>query len=331
MDNRLVNNFFNKICFSLYFSMFDTLRNYLPDESGKTAQFELNTLSSFNNYCSSGGSGKTECNTETDKINIGCLWLFEQNIVKRISGLTKDHSEVFIIYVMIWLGHMLNLKKDDKIKNLNDFYEEHIKNNTHYTYCKKNNGDCSDTLKGITGYNNFKGLIEANKCLMNIDINDMSNFYDAFKPLCNMYTELNANNTTDKRYLENAKKFVKKFENLNNDSNNIKDSPYYQVLSTLSNDYNNFKIFCNSSSVDCSDIPVLPDIKTKENGVQISKPSSGQSSEDTSSISPITNRLIPVLSIIVAIPIFLGIFYKYSLFGFRKRSQKQHLREKIKK
>ncbi|CDS44706.1 PIR protein [Plasmodium yoelii] len=323
MDNRLCGRF-------------DTLRKYLPDELGQTAQFELKQLNNFNNYCSNGGSGKTECSTEADKINAGCLWLFEQNIVNRISTLSKDHSEVFIIYVMIWLGHMLNLKNDDKIKNLNDFYEGHIKINTHYTYCKKKNNndnydDCSGSLKNKTGYNNFKEFIEKNEYLMNIGINDMSKFYDAFKPLCNMYTELNANNTADKRYLENAKKFVKKFENLNNDSNNIKDSPYYQVLSTLSNDYKNFKNFCKISSIDCSDIPVLPDIKTKENGMQISEPSSGQISEVTSSSSSITNKLIPILSIIVAIPIFLGIFYKYSLFGFRKRTQKQHLREKIKK
>ncbi|CDU85281.1 uncharacterized protein PY17X_1045200 [Plasmodium yoelii] len=325
MDNRLCGRF-------------DTLRKYLPDELGETAKFELKQLNSFNNYCSNGGSGKTECNTEADKITAGCLWLFEQNIVNRISTLSKDHSEVFIIYVMIWLGHMLDLKKDNKFININDFYEENIKNNTHYSKCikKKSNDnydDCSNSLKRITGYNNFKELIEKNKYLMNVGINDMSNFYDAFKPLCNMYTELNANDASDKRYLKNAKEFVKKYDELN-DPNNTKDNAYYQVLSTLSNDYNKFKDFCNISSANCNDIPPLPDIKTTQNHLQSSEPSSESNSESnskvTSSSSSITNKLIPVLSIIIAIPIFLGIFYKYSLFGFRKRSQKQKLREKLK-
>lgn len=38
---------------------------------------------------------------------------------------------------MIWLSYMLKLKKDRKIKKLNEFYEAHIKNNSHYTNCKK--------------------------------------------------------------------------------------------------------------------------------------------------------------------------------------------------
>ncbi|VTZ72763.1 PIR protein [Plasmodium yoelii] len=309
---------------------FDKLRSYLPDELNISTSNDIHSLGNAKNYCPNRDSGETECKTDLDKINAGCLWLFEQNIVNRISTLSKDHSKVFIVYVMIWLDHMLNLKKNEKIKNLNDFYEGHIKNNTHYTKCnKKNNNnyeDCSNKLNDKTGYNNFKEFIEKNEYLMNIGINDMSKFYDAFKPLCNMYTELNANDASDKRYLKNAKEFVKKYDELNN-PNNTKDSAYYQVLSTLSSDYNNFKKYCDDNNVDCNDIPLLPEIKTTNNPVQ----DSGQKIEATSSSSSITNKLIPVLSIIVAIPIFLGIFYKYSLFGFRKRSQKQHLREKLTK
>ncbi|ETB57368.1 hypothetical protein YYC_04794 [Plasmodium yoelii 17X] len=43
------------------------------------------------------------------------------------------------------------------------------------------------------------------------------------------------------------------------------------------------------------------------------------------------NTLISIAIIFVAASILLGVSYKYSLFGFRKRSQKQHLREKLKK
>ncbi|CDS44554.1 YIR protein, partial [Plasmodium yoelii] len=253
---------------------FDKLRSYLPDELNISTSNDIHSLGNAKNYCPNGDSGETECKTDLDKINAGCLWLFEQNVVNRISTLSKDHSKVFIIYVMIWLDHMLNLKKNEKIKNLNDFYEGHIKNNTHYTKCnKKNNNnyeDCSNKLNDKTGYNNFKEFIDANKCLMDIDINDVPNLYAGFKSLCKMYTELDSNDKTSKKYLENAKEFVKTYDELNKNSNITKDSPYYKVLSTLSNDYNNFKSYCNKNKINCSDIQSLSPIKVKENSVQSS-------------------------------------------------------------
>ncbi|SCM22857.1 Plasmodium variant antigen protein Cir/Yir/Bir, putative [Plasmodium berghei] len=93
-----------------------------------------------------------------------------------------------------------------------------------------------------------------------------------------MYNELDTSKPTCKKYLENGEEFVKKHEKLNN-PNNTKDSAYYKVLYTLSNDYNNFKKYCDNS-VDCNDTPLLPEIKTTQNSVQNSE----LSFEDTSSI-----------------------------------------------
>ncbi|ETB59026.1 hypothetical protein YYC_03318 [Plasmodium yoelii 17X] len=279
---------------------FDTLRNYLPDELDKTA-LELESLSSLNNYCSNGESGETKCKTDLDKINAGFLWLFDQLFVKN----KKDDINI-AEYIIIWLSYKLNQKTYEGINNLNDFYNKYIKNNTHYINCNNDGGDPSKSLKGITGYNNYKEIIDKKKELFNINSEYMSKFYDAFKTLCNMYTELDANKPNNKNYLDCAKKFVEKYKKFNDDSSIIGDSSYKQILSTLSNDYNNFKEFCKSSSIDCSDIPQLPDIKKAQTPVQDSE----QIFEATSSSSSITNKLIPVLSIIVAIPIFLGIFYK---------------------
>ncbi|EUD72650.1 hypothetical protein YYG_01648 [Plasmodium vinckei petteri] len=53
-------------------------------------------------------------------------------------------------------------------------------------------------------------------------------------------------------------------------------------------------------------------------------------SEVTSPNSSITNTLIPVLSIFFVMPFFLGLAYKYSLFVFNKRLQRQYLRKKYK-
>ncbi|CXH20923.1 Plasmodium variant antigen protein Cir/Yir/Bir, putative [Plasmodium berghei] len=97
-----------------------------------------------------------------------------------------------------------------------------------------------------------------------------------------MYNEIDANKPTCKKYLEKAKEFVAKYNELNNVSDITEDSPYYKLLSRLSNDYNNFKNYW----------------------------------------SALVNKLIIVLSILVAIPICLGISYKYSLFGFRKKCKK---------
>ncbi|CDS44551.1 PIR protein [Plasmodium yoelii] len=314
---------------------FDKLRNYLPDDLSKPKNDDIHSLGSIKDYCSNVESEGTGCKTDLDKINGGCLWLLEQNIINNIDSLSKDQFKIIIIYIMIWLSYMVNLKKDDEITNLNDFYTKYIETNTHYNNCKKRKNnyydDCSSSLKDKMGYNNFKDFIEKNEYLKNIGIN-MSNFYAAFKSLCNMYTELDANETKCKKCLENAKEFVKKYDELNKNPNITKDSPYYQVLSTLSNDYDNFKNYCTENKVDCSDIPSISPINTKENSVQRSAHNHVQNSGVTSSNSSVTNKLVPVLSIIIiAIPIFFGIFYKYSLFGFRKRFQKQKLREKLKK
>ncbi|VTZ78731.1 PIR protein [Plasmodium yoelii] len=304
---------------------FDTLRNYFPDDLNSHTSKDINDLGSIKNYCSNGESGETNCKTYLDKINAGFLWLFDQLFVK------NQISDINIAeYIIIWLSYMLNLKKESEITKLNDFYSNYIEINTHYTNCNNDRGDCSKSLKEITGYTNYKEIIDKKKELFNIDFEYMSKFYDAFKTLCNMYTEIDANDKNNKNYLDCAKKFVEKYNELN-DPNNTKDNAYYQVLSTLSNYYNNFKNFCESITIDCSDIPLLPDIKTTQISEQSFETSSELSSKVTPSSSSVTNKLIPVLSIIVAIPIFLGIFYKYSLFGFRKRTKKQHLKEKIKK
>ncbi|CXH20836.1 Plasmodium variant antigen protein Cir/Yir/Bir, putative [Plasmodium berghei] len=128
-----------------------------------------------------------------------------------------------------------------------------------------------------------------------------------------MYNEIDANKPTCKKYLEKAKEFVAKYNELNNVSDITEDSPYYKLLSRLSNDYNNFKNY-----FDCSDIPSISPINTIQNPAQSSEPSSNI----TLSGSALVNKLIIVLSILVAIPICLGISYKYSLFGFRKKCKK---------
>ncbi|ETB63517.1 hypothetical protein YYC_00041 [Plasmodium yoelii 17X] len=168
----------------------------------------------------------------------------------------------------------------------------------------KNEGNTTSSLQfffnvyinGGNYYSSYKNLINKKNYFLKMDNNIISKFYGAFKSLCNLYTQFDEDTDNCKKYLEGDNEFIKKYEELKKDSNITKDNSYSQLLSTLLNDYNNLKDKCN----------------------------------DASSFTSIANKLFIVLSIFAAIAIFLGISYKYSLFGFRKRFQKQKLREKIK-
>ncbi|VTZ71958.1 PIR protein [Plasmodium yoelii] len=299
---------------------FDILRNYLPDELENHTSVNFNKNENIKYYCSNGESKETECKTDLDQIKAGCLWLFEQLFVKNGKNINN------VQYIIIWLSYKLNQKTYDGITNLNDFYTNCINNNTHYTDCKQNGQDCSGSLNSNTGYNNYKEIINGRKNLLSTNIKNMSKIYDAFKPLCNMYIEIVGSNTISDKSIQNANKFVEKYNELNNDSDNAKDEVYCQVLSTLSNDYNNLKDYCDSNSIDCRNIPFFTSTKTEEHGVQ----SSEEICDDTPSFS-IVKKLILALLIFSTISIFLGIFFKCSLFVLRKRAQKQYLREKVKK
>ncbi|WBY57044.1 PIR protein [Plasmodium yoelii yoelii] len=166
----------------------------------------------------------------------------------------------------------------------------------------------TNTISGINEYSSYMELISKKHDLTNVDMNKsiISELYDAFKILCEMYTEFDKNSNCTS-CSEKAKEFVKKYEQLNGNYSITGNSSYNKMLSSLSTDYNKLKDKYKDSSS-------LPAIK---------------STQITSS-SSIANNLLLVLSIFGAIGIFLGISYKYSLFGFRKRFKKQQIREKLK-
>ncbi|ETB56470.1 hypothetical protein YYC_05543 [Plasmodium yoelii 17X] len=144
---------------------------------------------------------------------------------------------------------------------------------------------------------------------MDIDIKDISNFYDAFKSLCNMYSEIGAYDDQCNKCLENAGELFENYEKLKNALDINKGSSYYQLLSSLSNDYKNLeKIY----SAKCSHTSLV---------------ACPRSSIIKNTVIAIA---ISIAFIFASVSIFLGIAYKYSLFGIRKRFQKQKLREKLK-
>ncbi|SCL82616.1 Plasmodium variant antigen protein Cir/Yir/Bir, putative, partial [Plasmodium chabaudi adami] len=240
---------------------------------------------------------------DIDKVNAVSFWLFEQNLWDCSSSSINANSNTDIVhYIVIWLIYMLRLKDNGQIDNVMKFYNTCINPNQEYINSIK------DT--NTNAYNIYKDLINSKLYLMNEGIKDISKFYDALKSLCNMYNEFEGDNSDCTPNLDYAKKFAEKYEILlNNNDTAIEGNLYSQILSILSTDYDNFIKDCYNKK-GCGNFPSLP-VYPRSFSIKMT--------------------LIPITFIFVAIPIFLEFAYKYSLFGFGKRSQKQYLREKRKK
>ncbi|WBY58281.1 PIR protein [Plasmodium yoelii yoelii] len=249
----------------------------------------------FKEYCTN-----ENCVDDTAKINARCLYIFE-TFFKDKSAFEKDaKGNIYIVqYILIWLSYVLSLIKSNQDDNRVHFYNTYIKEGEKY----------NKNIDDVTTYKNYKDLIDRNKYILSMDMNIISKLYDAFNTLCDTYIEFGTNNSDCTQDSEKAHQFVEKYKKIIIDHNIGENIRYFHVLINLLTDYDNLK-------KNCDIFPPTPDIKKII-------------SEATS--SSIASKLIPILSILVAIPIFLGIAYKYSLFGFRKRFKKQKLREKIKK
>ncbi|VTZ79794.1 PIR protein [Plasmodium yoelii] len=296
---------------------FQSVWDVFPDKLTKNSEYyEFNDDNFLNGYCF---NNKCDRDHPLDKINAGCLFLLNKFFGSSgLSNKAKNNIN-FVDYIMIWLIYMLSLKSNPDKNSLKHFYTTFIKSDFKY----------KSTVDHVKGCSNFKDIIENRHTLTNDDMDNkiISELYNAFKLLCEMYTDFDENTLNCKKCLEKANEFVEKYNELNGNSSITNDSSCNKLLCTLSNDYDNFKKkyddiqSCNSSP--------LPTIEKSEKCVQSSHLILEQISGDTSS-SSIGNKLFTVLSIFGAIAFFLGISYKYSLFGFRKRFKKQQIREKIK-
>ncbi|CAD2110716.1 CIR protein PIR protein [Plasmodium vinckei petteri] len=181
-----------------------------------------------------------------------------------------------------------------KLNQKKPYYDTQL-NYFYNNYIVKNK--CYNNKIKDSGNMTYKDIIDTKKDLM--DIKEMTKFSYPFKLLLLLYDKNNkkSGNCTHSDY---AKMFAKEFIEINKISNNIGSSSYNKMLYRLSDDYNNL-------ISKCTNFPPLPKIKT-----------------------PLTT-VIPVLSTFSVIPVFLGIAYKYSLFGVDKLFQRQYLRKKLKK
>ncbi|EAA16695.1 uncharacterized protein PY17X_1000071 [Plasmodium yoelii] len=266
----------------------NTIDTYFVDDPKKPG--ESNSMDILKLYCPG-----NNCSSDEQKIIAGFIMLL--NMFNDINDENID-SEKLVEYAILWLSYKLNQKKEDETIISNEFYTDYIEANSCY-----DKHITSDTSENIN-----KSVIEKKIKSMNMNIKDISNFYDPFKSLFNMYSEFGPEkNTQCKTCLENAREFFEKYEKLKNSFDITKGYLYSQLWSSLSIDYH---IFESKYNAECNNVSPL-----------VACPRS----------SVTKNTLISIGFIFVAVSIFLGIAYKYSLFGFRKRSQKQHLREMLKK
>ncbi|CAD2107784.1 CIR protein PIR protein [Plasmodium vinckei petteri] len=180
-------------------------------------------------------------------------------------------------YAILWLRYKLNQNATFNKTQLNKFYTSHIQTNEHYNNKIKD----SDNMT-------YKDIIDTKKDLM--DIKEMTKFSYPFRILLLLYNNNNNKKGGNCTHSDDAIKFAKEFEKLNNDSNINWNASYRKLLFILSDDYNNLK---NK----CTDFPPLPEIKTPP------------------------SKLIPVLSTFSVIPVFLGIAYKTI---FKKKIKKNN-------
>ncbi|CDS44604.1 YIR protein, partial [Plasmodium yoelii] len=163
-----------------------------PNNSGEFVYGDL-----LNTYCPD-----SNCSSDDEKIISGFIMLLNTLDDGTIDG------DKLVEYAILWLIYKLNQKKGNEPIILDNFYTDYIKTNSCYIKHISNNSDSSIKKDDI---------ICKKISMMNIDIKDISNFYDAFKSLFNMYSEIYPeNNIQCKTCLENAGELFEKYEKLKN-------------------------------------------------------------------------------------------------------------------
>ncbi|ETB56111.1 hypothetical protein YYC_05853, partial [Plasmodium yoelii 17X] len=206
---------------------FQEVRNAISDQLDSKGSYQFKNEDFLNKHCEN-----KECKNDLYKISAGCLYLFGEffGSFESFNSVAKRNINI-VDYILIWLRYMLDLTRIGENDNIDPFYEIYIYNVKKY----------NEKIVGVTGYQNYKDLIDKKENLMSIDIKAMSKFYHAFNTLCSMYIEFDEDSPNCNQFSKQAKEFVEKYDELNEDYYNGRYSPYNQLLSTLSDDYYNLK------------------------------------------------------------------------------------------
>ncbi|CAD2109158.1 PIR protein CIR protein [Plasmodium vinckei] len=297
------------------YTAISTINNYFreTEEYGSIVQRENKIIHTYCHYGNTSGNGN--CSDYYQRVSSGVI-----HLLKKLKGMPGLKCDKLAEYAILWLSYKIIMKPRNNGVNLNHFYTNYIVKNNDYN----NKIKSDDSLT-------YKAIIDTKNDLMNIK--KISEFSYPFSILFVLYNRIKGNSLDCKKYLNYPQIFANKFEELSKDSNNIEGSSYNKMLSTLSDDYNNLKkIYGNKNS--CN-FPPLPEIEPKKNIAQNivgdrvedsgkgSEQILGHTSEVTSSSSSISTTLIPALSIVSIIPVFLGVAYKTIYKKKTKKSKEE--------
>ncbi|SCL88786.1 Plasmodium variant antigen protein Cir/Yir/Bir, putative, partial [Plasmodium chabaudi adami] len=193
------------------------------------------TNGAIHNYCDyDDRQEKGKCSDYYEMTSSGVI-----HLINNLKGKNVLDYDKLAEYAILWLSYKLKIKENPIIKKLSVFYDSYIERNEYYNE-KIKDGDLT-----------YKAIIDKKKNLMDMDINDIFKLEAPFNILYYLYHQIYDQNSLCSEYSDYAKTFVQNFEDLNNDSNNKENSPFSQILYTLSDDYNNLQ-------KKCTNFPSLP-------------------------------------------------------------------------
>ncbi|EAA19991.1 hypothetical protein YYC_02386 [Plasmodium yoelii 17X] len=215
----------SKVVYILFIILFCDVFNVI----NKAIVFDQNSQNyTLNGQLINGYCPNLNCDNDDKKVSSAFITLL--TLFNGIPDKETLESDKLAEYAILWLSYILNQKTQNGTITLNDFYTEHIEKHSNYN---KKTTDGNDTKIN-------KEVIDKKKDLMNMKINIISNFYDAFKSLCNMHSEIGEENYQCNKCLKNAGDFFEKYEQLQNYSDITEKGSYSQLFSSLSNDYEKF-------------------------------------------------------------------------------------------
>ncbi|EAA17990.1 putative yir2 protein [Plasmodium yoelii yoelii] len=233
------------------------------------------------------------CDNDNNK-KISSAFIGLLGFCKEVVDMENLESDKIAEYAILWLGHKLNQNTENGTTTLNEFYTEHIKTNNHYE--QKTFGDSNSKIN--------ISVIDTKIESMNMNIKDISNFYDAFKLLCKMNNEIGTKKIQCNTCLKNAGEFYEQYEKLKNalDINKGNYDKFKEKYSAKCNDIK-FHEACPRSSVTKSQVTNCPVTNCPVTNCPVT--------ECQVTECPVTkNTLITIAIIFVAASILLGVSYK---------------------
>ncbi|CAD2103366.1 PIR protein CIR protein, partial [Plasmodium vinckei petteri] len=165
------------------------------------------------------------------------------NLLENLMKYGLDYDKL-AEYAILFLSYKLYQYPEYRRRKINDIYTKNIEKNEYYNNKIKGNG--------LT----CKEIINRKKYLMNMNINEISKFNEAFSILCKLYNEIKNNKLDCTKHSSYPENFANKFIELNDDSNINGNASYSKLLSTLSDDYNHLKN--NYGNNNSCNFPPLP-------------------------------------------------------------------------